>query len=444
MAAKTSDAPQSDFPLPEDPIDRLLQPVVRFLHVEAASGVVLLLFTVAALVLANSPWADSFLGFWKTPVGFSFGSFEFRHSLKHLINDGLMVIFFFVVGLEVKREMVLGELSELRRAMLPIVAALGGMIAPAGIYLMSQHGQPGEPGWGIPMATDIAFVVGCMALLGPRVPHGLRVALLSLAIIDDIGAILVIAFGYSTHLNGWWLGAGAVGLAMVAVSARLGVRNFGVYVLLGIAVWFAFHESGVHATIAGVILGLMTPARSRLSPELYQEMMNNARQLLNEQARRGVADFPSAVRRTQRVAREAISPLEYLLNALHPWVAFAIMPLFAFANAGVPFRLSEVLSPVSSAVVLGLVIGKPVGILALSWLFVRLKLATLPTGVNWCAMLGGGCLAGIGFTMALFIAGLALQNALLDNAKIGVLIASFLSAVIGMTLLRLALPKPKG
>jgi Na+:H+ antiporter, NhaA family len=425
--------------VPAEPIDRIVEPIVRFLHVEAASGIVLLLFTVAALALANSPWSKAFLELWKTPVGLSIGSFEFRHSVKHLINDGLMTIFFFVVGLEVKREIVLGELSDLRRAVLPLAAALGGAVVPAAIYLGLQHGQPAQDGWGIPMATDIAFVVGCVALLGSGVPHGLRVMLLSLAIADDIMAILVIAIGYSDKLDMLWLGIGVAGFVVIYACGRLGVRSFGVFTFLGTAVWFAFHESGVHATVAGVIIGLLTPARSYVSETLYKDVVDRARQQLHN-GLQPTADFPDMVRRMQWATREVISPLEYLLNAVHPWVAFVIMPLFAFANAGVPVALSDVNSPIAIAVIAGLTVGKPLGIVVVSWVSVSLRIASLPTGVGWGAIFGGGCLAGIGFTMALFIAGLALRDPLLDMAKIGVLVGSFTSAVAGMVLLRLTLP----
>jgi Na+:H+ antiporter, NhaA family len=425
--------------IPTEPIDRIVEPIARFLHVEAASGIILLLFTVAALALANSPWSKAFLDLWKTPVGLSIGSFEFRHSVKHLINDGLMTIFFFVVGLEVKREIVLGELSDLRRAVLPLAAALGGAVVPAAIYLGLQHGQPAQDGWGIPMATDIAFVVGCVALLGAGVPHSLRVMLLSLAIADDIMAILVIAIGYSDKLDMLWLGIGIAGFFVIYACRRLGVRSFGVFTLIAMVVWFAFHESGVHATVAGVVIGLLTPARNYVSKALYKEMVDRARQELHD-GLQAIVDLPVMVRRLQWATREVISPLEHLLNALHPWVAFVIMPLFAFANAGVPVTLSDVTSPVAIAVVAGLVVGKPLGIMVVSWVSVRLGIASLPTGVGWGAILGGGCLAGIGFTMALFIAGLALRDPLLDMAKIGVLVGSFASAVIGMVLLRLTLP----
>ena len=390
--------------LPRAPIDRLAGPFTRFLHVEAASGIVLLLFTAAALALANSPFAEGFLGIWKTQVGFEIGDFQMSHSLKHWINDGLMAVFFFVIGLEVKREIVLGELRDIRRAALPIAAALGGMVVPPAIYLSLQAGQPAEWGWGIPMATDIAFVVGCMAVLGSRIPHGLRVLLLSLAIADDIGAILVIAIGYTEAIHWGALAWGVAGIAGVSVLARLGVRSVGVYTVLGAGIWFAFHESGIHATIAGVILGLMTPARGYLSESLFGQILTRATQVIQGGGFEGLSDRAGRVRRFQQAAREPISPLEYLESSLHPWVAFLIMPLFALANAGVPFQLSDLGDPVALAVGISLVVGKPLGIVAFSALAVRLGLASLPEGVGWGALAGGGFLAGIGFTMALFIA----------------------------------------
>jgi NhaA family Na+:H+ antiporter len=420
--------------VPVEPIQRLVSPLVRFLHVETASGIVLLLATAAALVLANSPAADGYWAFWHTEVVLQIGSSSLGHSLQEWINDGLMVLFFFVIGLEVKRELVLGELRDVRRAALPVVAALGGMVAPAAIYLALQYGEPGQRGWGIPMATDIAFVVGCMALLGPRVPHGLRVLLLSLAIADDIGAILVIAVGYTDHVS---LGALLGDLALigaVVVCARLGVRSVGVYTLLGVLVWLVFLKSGVHATLAGVILGLLTPARPYLSEGAFGRILGRARQILEGDWEKE-PDRAEKVRQFRWAAREMVSPLEYLEQTLHPWVGFVIMPVFALANAGVPIDLGALASPVSVAVLLGLLLGKPAGILLFSWLAVRAGLARLPEGVSWRVLAGGGCLAGIGFTMALFIADLALPGPLLDTAKIGVLAGSVLSAALGMALL---------
>lgn len=427
----------ADSQLPREPIDRIAGPLAHFLHIEAASGVVLLLFTLAALGLANSPWSGPFLAFWKMPVGFSLGGFEISHSLKHWINDGLMVIFFFVVGLEVKRELVLGELRSPRLASLPVAAALGGMLAPAALYLALQWGEPGQRGWAIPMATDIAFVVGCLALLGSRVPHGLRILLLSLAIVDDIGAILVIAIGYTDALDLRALAAGLGGIAGVIVMARLGIRSIPAYTIVGTGVWFAFHESGVHATIAGVILGLLTPVRPWVGESLLAGHVRALGRLLQGQ----VAERYTLLRSAERAARESLSPLERIQTVLHPWVGFGVMPLFAFANAGVVIQPEAFGDAIALAVAAGLVIGKPVGIVLLSWLAVRSGLAQLPQGVTWGSLAGGGVLAGIGFTMALFIAGLAFDGAPLDAAKIGVLAASAFCAVVGMLMLSWLLPK---
>jgi NhaA family Na+:H+ antiporter len=420
--------------VPVEPIQRLVSPLVRFLHVETASGIVLLVATAAALVIANSPFADSYRAFWDAPVILQIGSSSLAHSVKEWVNDGLMVLFFFVVGLEVKREAVLGELRDVRRAALPIVAALGGMIAPAAIYFALQHGQPGQRGWGIPMATDIAFVVGCMALLGPRVPHGLRVLLLTLAIADDIGSILVIAIGYTDHVSVGALVAGLALIGCIAVCSRLGVRNFGVYTLLGLFVWLAFLKSGIHATLAGVVLGLLTPAPRYLGEGVFGRILGRARQIL-EGDWETEPDRVEKVRRLRWAAREMVSPLEYLEQTLHPWVGFAIMPIFALANAAVPIDLGALVDPLAVAVLLGLLVGKPVGILLFSGLAVRTGLARLPEGVTWPVLVGGACLGGIGFTMALFIAELALPGPLLDTAKIGVLAGSVVSAALGTGIL---------
>jgi NhaA family Na+:H+ antiporter len=389
-----------------------------------------------ALYLANSPYSQSYLAFWNTKVSFSFGSFQFAHSLKHLINDGLMVIFFFVIGLEVKREFVLGELRDHRKAALPIAAALGGMVVPALIYLMLQSGGEAQRGWGIPMATDIAFVVGCMTILGDRIPASLRVMLLTLAIADDIGAILVIAIGYTSDLDTQWLAVGVAGIILVRLFARLGVRNFAPYIILGILVWYGFLESGVHATIAGVILGLMTPARNYITPELFANAIEHAREMLTGEEWETKPHRAEGVRQIQWAARETISPLEYLEGTLHPWVAFAIVPLFALANAGVPIELSSLQSSTALAVAIGLVAGKPIGILIASRLAVAVGIAKTPD-YGWTLVFAAGCLAGIGFTMSLFVAELALPDQLLTRAKIGVLFGSVAAAILGMTLITL-------
>lgn len=430
--------------LPQEPIHAIVEPLKRFLHIEAASGFVLIAATITALVLANSPWSEAYLGFWKTHLSVQFGTFEFDHSLKHLLNDGLMVIFFFVIGLEVKREMVLGELRDWRGAILPIAAALGGMILPAGIYLALQSSGDGMRGWGIPMATDIAFVVGCLAVLGSRVPHGLRVLLLSLAIVDDIGAILVIAIGYTDQLYWSWLIAGLVGIGIITLFQRVGVRAFAMYVLVGVFVWYCFHESGVHATIAGVIIGVMTPARPYLNKSAFGQLLHVVGDTLHGdwEARQHRTE---EIRKLQYAAREAVSPLEYLEYLLHPWVGFVIMPLFALANAGVILNLDAFTSSVAWAIVAALFLGKPLGVLLLSWLVVQTGYVKLPQGVNWLALAGGGCLAGIGFTMAIFIDTLAFKGyaELLAEAKVGILAGSVFSAVVGMLLLIYNLPDPK-
>jgi NhaA family Na+:H+ antiporter len=426
--------------LPSRPIRRLTGPIGRFMQVQAASGIVLLLATLLALAVANSRWSASFLAFWETELGVTFGSFEISHSLKHWVNDGLMGIFFFVIGLEVKRELVIGELRDLRAAALPIFAAVGGMIVPAAIFLSLQAGAPGMRGWGIPMATDIAFVVGCMAILGSRVPAGLRVMLLSLAIADDIGAILVIAVGYSEALNWTALLCGFAGIAVVYGMARVGVRSILAYAGVGGLVWFAFHESGVHATIAGVILGLMTPTSEYVGANVLRRALDLADDVWQGQESAHGTARASTVARFRALARETVSPVEYLIAALNPWVGFLIMPVFALANAGVSVGISGLTDPVAHAAAAGLLLGKPVGIVLLSFLAVRLGLARLPHGVSWSVLAAGGVLAGIGFTMALFIAGLALDGELLSAAKVGVLGASAVAAVVGTSLLRWLLP----
>ena len=431
-----------DVRLPAEPIDRVVAPIARFLHVESAGGVVLLLATVAALALANSPVSEVFLSLWKTPVGFSVGAFEIHHSLKHWINDGLMVIFFFVVSLEVKRELILGELRELRVAALPIAAALGGMVAPAALYLAFQWGEAAQHGWGIPMATDIAFVVGCMALLGPRVPNSLRILLLSLAIADDVGAILVIAIGYTTELSLSALAWAFLGIGLVMLLQRMGVRNLGIYVPLGVGIWFGFHESGVHATIAGVVLGLLTGVRPWVSQKLLTQFVQQLGGFLQGNSWHDTHQRQALLQSVETAVRKSTSPMERLEAALHPWVSFVIMPLFAFANAGVPIEAGAFTDSVAMAVVVGLCVGKPVGIVLISWLAVRTGLAKLPEGVSWGILAAGGVLAGIGFTMSLFIAGLALSEPLLLAAKIGILTGSALCAVLGSALLLWLLPRP--
>jgi NhaA family Na+:H+ antiporter len=417
--------------LPTEPIDRLMAPFERFLHVEAAGGIVLLACTVIALVVANSSLGDAYHQWWHTPVGVEFGAFQLRKSLDHWVNDGLMTLFFFVVGLEVKRELVVGELRDPRAAVLPIVGAIGGMVGPAAIYLALIGNSPAARGWGIPMATDIAFVVGCMAVLGERVPRGLRVMMLSLAIADDIGAILVIAVGYSSGIAWLPLCLGLLGLGVVVLCERVGIRSFGIYALLGAAVWLAFVKSGIHATIAGVMLGLLTPARPYLSRRPFAKFVAGVSELLHGDGWAGGAAVSHA-RALRRASREAVSPLEYLESLLHPWVSFAIMPIFALANAAVQVNAADLGDSVTLVVGVSLLAGKPLGIVVASWLAVASGAARLPDGVSWAGVAGGGILCGIGFTMALFIASLALEGPALAAAKVGILTGSALAAAAGM------------
>jgi NhaA family Na+:H+ antiporter len=427
--------------LPKEPIDVILNPLSRFLHVESASGIVLFLATAIALALANSPLGDSFLSFWKIKIGFVFGNFEMKHSLQHWINDLLMAIFFFVIGLEVKRELVIGELRDMKRAALPIAAALGGMIAPAAIYLTMQIGSPGERGWGIPMATDIAFVVGCMAILGSRIPNSFRVLILSLAIADDIGAILVIAIGYTAHLDLYALLWGVFGILAFIVLMKIGVRNTFVFVVTALFVWYQIHASGIHATIAGVIIGVLTPLESWVSENRLNRIVQNTMKFLQGEGWQSSGERYQMLRQMERATRKSISPLQRFETDLHPWVSFLIMPIFALANAGVPIQTDYFTDPIAIAIICGLLIGKPLGIFLFSFLSVKIGFAKLPEEIDWGVLIGGGFLAGIGFTMALFIAGLALDGTLLDAAKVGILVGSVLSAIVGVVLLRTLLPE---
>jgi NhaA family Na+:H+ antiporter len=429
--------------LPDEPIDKVVDPFKRFLHVESASGLVLLGAAVAALVLANTPAANGFKAIWDTHAAISIGTVSLDLSLKHWINDGLMAIFFFVVGLEVKRELVVGELSDVRSAVLPIAAAIGGMLIPAGIYLTLINNGPSMDGWGIPMATDIAFVVGLLALLRDRVPKSLRVMLLSLAIADDIGAIVVIAVGYTETVNLTALAMAVGGIGLVMVFFRLGIHNMAVYGLCMLFVWAALHESGVHPTLAGVTFGLLAPTRSWVSKGRLGTMARRTLCYLQGEQWSDPQARYKALREMEEATRESISPQQRFENQLHPWTSFVIMPLFALANAGVALRPEGFFDPVSLAVICGLFLGKPIGIVAFSWLAVKIGIARLPRGVTWGPLTGAGLLAGIGFTMSLFIAGLALTPPELDAAKTGILVASLLSAALGAGLLVFSLPAPK-
>jgi NhaA family Na+:H+ antiporter len=377
--------------LPVELVDRLTKPFAWFLRLKVLSGGFLLLSTVAALALSNSPWAHSFLGAWELPVGIRIGSFEFARSSREWIYDGLMTLFFFVVALELKRELVLGELRSARMAAFSIAAALGGMLVPAALYLTLQLGREGVHGWGTVMATDTAFVIGCLALLGRRIPHSLRVFMLSLAIVDDIGAILVVAIGYSSQLAWGALALGALGIAGVRGMALLGIRSIPLNFLVGAVIWLAVDASGIHATITGVLLGLLAPTGRWVSDERLQAILHRVAPDPSEDRRSDTAEGRKAWRLTEVAIRETLSPVERLLMMLHPWVSFAILPLFALANAGIPLCGADPGSPVTFAVFVGFTIGKPVGILTFGWLAVRSGLASRPLDMGWGMLAGGGC-----------------------------------------------------
>jgi len=416
------------------------RPLERFLHVEAASGVLLLLSTACALIWANSPWADSYAHFWHTAVGVRLGDFIFERPLEWVVNDGLMVIFFFVVGMEIRREVYCGELSQWRRAALPAVAALGGMLVPAALYSLFAGGGGAGSGWGVPMATDIAFAVGVLTLLGKRVPPALRVLLLALAVIDDLGAIVVIAIFYSSGISAIGLLVGAAGLGAVVLMQRLGIRNKLAYVPPSLVAWAGVYAAGVHPTIAGVAVGLLTPVRAWLGAEGFVAGVREELGVL-ERAEPHVLSphqLAGSLQHVNAARREAVSPAEGLIHALHPWVAFGIMPIFALANAGVSLRgapLDATGMRVMVSVAIGLALGKPIGVTLACWICVRSGLSRLPTGVTWRHIAVLGAVAGIGFTMALFIAQLAFSApALLGAAKLGVLVASGLAAVVSLAL----------
>jgi len=424
------------------------RPLERFLRIEAASGILLLLAAGVALACANSPWAAAYAAFWHTELGVRLGELRFERSLEWLVNDGLMVIFFFVVGLEIRRELHHGELSEWRRAALPAAAALGGMIAPALLYLSAASAPGTQSGWGVPMATDIAFAVGILTLLGKRVPAALRVLLLALAVIDDLGAILVIALFYSTGVLPWGLALGAVGVGLIFLLQRFGVRSKLAYVPTGFLVWAGVYSAGVHPTIAGVIVGLITPVRAWLGPSGFVERLGaELHPLRAPDLELPAQQLAAALRAVDRARREARSPAESLIETLHPWVAYGIMPLFALANAGVSLggvHGDDASRHVLLGVGIGLVLGKPLGVLLATWLTLRLRIAALPLGLGWRHLLVLGVVAGVGFTMALFVAQLAfLDPKLLAAAKLGVLTASGLAALLALVLGRALLPLAK-
>jgi NhaA family Na+:H+ antiporter len=417
------------------PGPRLPRAVREFLDTEAAGGVVLLAAALVALAWANSPWKAGYLSLWETEITVAVGDTVRTLDLRHVVNEALMALFFFVVGLEIKRELVAGELHSPRKAALPALAALGGMVVPAALYAGINLGAPGAAGWGVPMATDIAFAVGVLALLGPRVPPSLKLFLLTLAIVDDIGAIVVIAVFYAGHVDMTALASGAAVLAAVVALRVSRIDWMPVYVVLGLVLWAAVFESGVHATIAGVVLGLLTPARPLAAAGVAREW---ARDLAHDPT-------PADLQAMSSIAKATVSVAEQLQHRLHPLVSYVVVPAFALANAGVVLDRAALDADGGTRVVIGVVagllVGKFVGIGMFTWLAVRLRIGALPEGLTMTHVAGGAALAGIGFTVALFVAGLAYEDAALEAAaKLGILAASALAGVGGFIMLRSAGP----
>jgi NhaA family Na+:H+ antiporter len=427
--------------LTQTALSRLLQPFQEFIRLESAGGLLLLAFTVVALLLANSPLRHYYIRFWQTEISIGIEGAFLTKSLLHWINDGLMCIFFFVVGLEIKRELLIGELASIKRAILPMAAALGGMIFPAFIYYLFTAGTNAEAGWGIPMATDIAFSLGILTLLGSRIPHQLKVLLIAFAIIDDLGAVLVIALFYGSHIQ-WLFLAAAVFVFLVLLCANGGgIRHPLVYLVFGTLLWLMLLESGIHATIAGVLLALTVPAKPRIESRDFIERLTSLLDRFKEENRNSqlnvlTQEQQSVIQTIELSCEEAETPLQRFEHKFHPWVTFAIMPIFALANAGVVLsgNLSSILStPSALGILCGLILGKQVGITLFAWISVKVGLAELPSNVTWKHIYGIGVLGGIGFTMSLFIANLAFPNEqLLNISKAAVLVASCIAGCIGM------------
>jgi len=453
------------FPRLQDPrlgerrrrVDQFVRPVQLFISRETAGGVVLLVGALIALVWANSPWSDSYHDLLEQRLSVDLAVWSLEGSLHFWINDAAMVLFFFVVGLEIKRQAVIGELSDLRRVVVPIAAAFGGMIVPALIFTAVVAGGEGAGGWGIPIATDIAFAIGVLALVGPRVPLGLRVMLLALAIVDDIGGIVVIAIFYTSELALAPLGLAAGTLVAAYVLRQSGVWYLPIYFGLGAIGWAATVESGIHPTIMGVLLGLLAPWKAWYREEGVADLVAHELARFRESSDsqdqdEGAEQRALALRSLATLSQRAIAPLDHLEHQLQPLVAFVIVPIFAFANAGVAVDMATLgetaMAPVTLGVFLGLLLGKPIGIIIATWLIVRAG-ARLPAGVNWAGVAGVGVLAGIGFTVSLLITELSYTDAaLLTEAKLGILAASAVAGLLGYLVLKRiygapALPQPE-
>ncbi len=424
--------------------DRVVRPFQLFAQRQASGGLVLLGCAILALAWANSPWAWAYGQMLGVPLGISLGEQMLRLDLRHWINDGLMAIFFFGVGLEIKREFLVGELAERRKAMLPIVAAVGGMVVPALIYAGFNFNGAGGKGWGIPMATDIAFALGALAILGSRIPEALKVFLVALAIVDDLGALVVIAIFYTASIE--WRGVAVIAALVLAlwVANRIGARRGSIYLLLGLGLWAGFYMSGLHATLAGVLTALFVPARVKIVPDALPQVIRRGADDIEAQALDNEPDAmdPDRVAIIGAIGGSldaATAPLQRFEHMVQPWVAYGILPAFGLFNAGVAIDatvLRALPTAVPLGIMVGLVLGKSVGIGLASWLAVKTGLAALPEGSTWRQLIGTAFLAGIGFTMALFISGLAFHDTHFEReAQLAILIGSLLAAAVGLAIL---------
>lgn len=427
--------------------ERVSRGIIELLQSSALGGILLILFTIIALIWANSGWEESYHHLWHLKFGIELGNFSFKMDLHHWINDGLMAIFFYMVGLEIKREVISGELSSRKKATLPALGALGGMLFPALIYVAinASIGNPESAnGWGVPMATDIAFSLGIISLLGKRVPLALKVFLVALAIVDDLGAILVIAIFYTAELNLPALFTGLGLLVFLFVLDRMKFRSIAFIHLVGLLVWYCFLQSGVHATVAGVLLAFLTPIRRELGISVFHKKV---REVEYDKSMEESDTLPhhqlEKYRALRRQLKQIQSPVQRLEHDLHHTVNYLIMPVFALANAGVTFSSgTAIFSAVSVAVAVGLFVGKSIGITFFAWLGCKFGMAELPEGINFKNILGVAILGGLGFTMAIFIASLAFADPfMLDQSKIGIFIGSLLSGIIGSYALSIMFPK---
>ncbi|KIO76733.1 Na(+)/H(+) antiporter NhaA [Pedobacter lusitanus] len=430
--------------IPKSPIEKIIAPVSRFIHLEYTGGIVLFLSVLVAIIWANSPFHESYHHLWDIKFSIGFDGYMLNKPLHIWINDGLMALFFFVIGLELKREFMEGELSTLKKASLPMMAALGGMLVPAIIFFCINKGLDSEHGWGIPMATDIAFALALLSMAGKHIPASVKVFLSALAVADDLGAVLVIAFFYTSNLNFVPLGIAAIFLLILIAGNKLGIRSSAFYLLIGIAVWIGFLLSGVHATIAGVLVAFTIPAVTKINENNFSENLRKLSFDFEQEIPNGglltTSEQHRTIEQVKQLTLAAETPLQKIEYALHPWVAFVIMPLFALANAGIVIGadfFTALVNPVSIGVISGLIIGKFAGVLLFTWLMVKTKLAQLPDQANWKHITGVALLAGVGFTMSLFISNLAFENPeFIEQAKYGILIASLIAGVLGITMLK--------